>query len=557
MSSYSTRRVKKRRDLMPIMLLLASLVVLPVLAFAGWKVLNKPPPAQTAQVVVKKRVVEIPSGDLPDPTAFAAGHKARNIVRDDLYPPGDPRYESQHPRGGNLSTGGAYGAGGGDASTAIDKIAANLNTALSIPRKVLVVWLFDATASADSVRRSVISEMPQMYQRLKPPKGDDESSPDTAPILSLVAQYSDKVDFITSEPIAGTAEIDSVLGKITSADGHVENTFAAVESVVDRVIDYRKKKNRYVTIVLVTDEVGDDRSRVDAVIAKLTPVGIPVQVVGPSALFGRAEGAEKMAEGSPPAGEMWVVQGPDSHDPDWVHLEYPSGSGDDLDIESGVGPYQLARLCRETDGEYFAIPRSPLSNMHPIAPEYMSEQAYNDQLQANKAKKALVDAAKLGRAPVQSHMVSTFSETEDVARVRALDSAQKPVAKVMPAIDLLYNTLKTGEGDLAKLSGSTDKRWRAAFELALGRAGAARVRHQGYIEMTAQMKSGRKFQDEKHDTWVLERSNDPMGISALDKLAAKSREYLTDVVKQYPNTPWAAAAQRELDEPISYKWVER
>ncbi len=571
MSTYAARRPpKKRRDLAPIFLLLISVIALPALGLVAWKVLKHKPAAT---------VVQQPSQPAQKQQASTPQHRATDVVGEvstetkhiprvsrgsfqDVYDSDEQRFgnNGQFRDGSGMNRGSSGGySGGGDASRAVEKAAASVSQALGLPKKVLVVWLFDQSGSASSLRSDVVGQLPNFYSKLKTPAAPagDQPSGDDSPVLSLVGHYGETVTFETPEPVATAAEVEAAAGKSGDVSGHIENTFAAISAAADKALDYRKKKGRYVTIIVVTDEAGDDRARVDEVLAKLTPYGIPVQVIGPTAQFGAAEGPNRMAEGDPPAGEIWVTQGPDTHDPDWIKLESARGS-DMFGIDTGAGPYQLARLCKETDGAYLATSYSGEDfRLKGFEPHYISEKAYAEQLASNKAKRALVDAAKLPRAAIQTHMNATFKSDDDVARNRALESAQKPVAKVMPGIDALYNTLKAGESDLPKLAGSNDKRWRAAYLVAMGRAGAAKVRHQGYVEMTAQMKSGRKFADEKHDTWVLESVDEPMGISALDKMAQKSREYLTEVVKSYPGTPWAQAAEAELQTPLSYKWVEK
>jgi hypothetical protein len=572
MSTYTARRApRKRRDLTPIFLLVISVVALPVLGLVAWKVLKQKPAATVVQQQPTQPAQKQPATPAARPQTQRSSMdgvgevstETRPIPRagrtsfQDVYDSDEQRFgnNGQFRNGSGMHRGSSGGySGGGDASRAIEKAAASVNQALSLPKKVLVVWLFDQSASASSLRSDVVGQLSNFYGKLKPPAG----SADDQPVLSMVGHFGEKVTFATEEPVATAADVEAAASKGGEDPGHVENTFAAIAAAAEKALDYRKKKGRYVTIIVVTDEAGDDRARVDEVLAKLTPYGIPVQVIGPSAMFAEAEGPNRMAEGNPPPGEIWVTQGPDTHDPDWIKLESTRGAGDVSGIDTGMGTYQLSRLCKETDGSYLVTSYSGEDfRLKGFEPQYISEKEYAEQLQSNKAKRALVEAAKLPRAAIQTHMNSTFQSTDDVARNKALESAQKPVAKVMPGIDAIYNALKAGEADLPKLSGSNDKRWRAAFLVALGRAGAAKVRHQGYIEMTAQMKSGRKFADEKHDTWVLESVDEPMGISALDKMAQKSREYLTEVVKSYPNTPWAQAAEAELQTPLSYKWIER
>ena len=44
--------------------------------------------------------------------------------------------------------------------------------------------------------------------------------------------------------------------------------------------------------------------------------------------------------------------------------------------------------------------------------------------------------------------------------------------------------------------------------------------------------------------------------SALKKQAAEANEYLTRVVDEHPDTPWAMLASRELASPLGWQWSE-
>src|SRR5690606_36098052 len=100
----------------------------------------------------------------------------------------------------------------------------------------------------------------------------------------------------------------------------------------------------------------------------------------------------------------------------------------------------------------------------------------------------------------------------------------------------------------------TEPRHQAGFDLAMGRIMAAKVRTEGYGVLLAAFKAGRKGTNPATRSWRLEAADGIEKNSVLDGMAKKAREYLEGVIKNHPNTPWAAAAQQELATPIGWKW---
>ncbi len=69
-------------------------------------------------------------------------------------------------------------------------------------------------------------------------------------------------------------------------------------------------------------------------------------------------------------------------------------------------------------------------------------------------------------------------------------------------------------------------------------------------------KDPQKFTSPKSNAWRLAPDT---AIQYSDKAAADAREaeaLLRRVVKDHPATPWALLAQRELKDPLGFKWVE-
>ena len=184
----------------------------------------------------------------------------------------------------------------------------------------------------------------------------------------------------------------------------------------------------------------------------------------------------------------------------------------------------------------------------------MAAAKIEQMLTGNKAKKALVEAAKNSQiAPMESPQM-TFPRVDDGALALLLGEAQKVAARIAPKIDALYGILAAGAADREKIQ---EGRWQAGYDLAMGRVLAVKIRTDAYNIMLAQAKTGMKFKDPKNDTWVLVPSDDVSATgSQTDKLAKQCRTSLERVVKDHPGTPWAFLAAEELKTPLGYAWSE-
>ena len=167
---------------------------------------------------------------------------------------------------------------------------------------------------------------------------------------------------------------------------------------------------------------------------------------------------------------------------------------------------------------------------------------------------ALHQAAQLPPAEVLRNPQLVFVKRSEADLKNRLDRAQQAAARVAPAVDQLYELLREGSADFEQL---TTLRWKAGFELALGRVCAAKARIDGYNSMLAALKRGKSFDDESSSTWVLQRAPTSDAGSSLQNLVERAETLLKSVIEQHPDTPWARIAQRELQEPMGWKWTER
>jgi hypothetical protein len=310
---------------------------------------------------------------------------------------------------------------------------------------------------------------------------------------------------------------------------------------------------------------------------------MPVYVVGIPSPFGRKEVAVRWVEPEPELyrdAELWLEEthGPESIRPERIKLMFSGNDRTDEEMDSGFGPFFLTRLCVETSGIYFSVHPNRITNrpvtkaetahlsayikyffdpniMRRYRPDYVSVDEYKTLLTQNAAKLALVKAANIPWTSNFERPRLTFAKRDEASLANDLTTAQQNAAKLLnsqsPLIQM-NQVLKEGERDRPKL---VRPRWQAGYDLARGRALAAYVRADAYRNMLAEV-TRMKFKDEKSDTWVLKPADGSFPNTQLEKVAGTARMYLERVVHDHPGTPWAKAAELELEDPLGWEWTE-
>jgi hypothetical protein len=247
-------------------------------------------------------------------------------------------------------------------------------------------------------------------------------------------------------------------------------------------------------------------------------------------------------------------------------------------IDSGFGPFSLSKLCAETGGVYFSVHANRSATgrvtneqtaamasqlryffdpevMRDYQPDYVAAATIDKKLAENRAKRALVEAARSTEITPMESPEMVFPRKDDGSLAQLLGEAQKAAARLQPRIDELERVLRAGQADRDKI---TEKRWQAGYDLSLGRVLAVKVRTDAYNSMLAQAKAGMKFNNPQSDTWVLEESDDlSKAGSQTEKIAQQATSLLQRVVREHPGTPWALLAAEELKRPLGYTWKER
>jgi hypothetical protein len=432
----------------------------------------------------------------------------------------------------------------------------------------LVVWLLDQSDSGRANIMDLGQQLSSPYAELT--KGQPENSDR---LLTAVISFGEKVEFTIDPPTADAARVTDAMSALKEDKSGKEMTFSAVEAALKKYLPYRTKQRREVIFIVVTDEAGDDEEMVDSVVLVPRRYGIPIYVLGVAAPFGRSAGMAQSAEGPAdyrPSGRWQPIrQGPESRLSERIQLGFWGGSTNMDLLDSGFGPFALERLATTSGGRFLAmratgaygskwpaagVPRFDPKKMRRYAPDNMTKEEYQKILDANAACRSLTDAARLSELKLTVFPEQEFVKRSEAQLTTLLAKAQQVTAKLEPAIVKLHETLKRGVKDRDKL---TSPRWQAGYDLAMGRATAARARIEGYNAMLAAVKRGKKFENESSNTWVLMPSDTIEASSALRRLVSDARMYLQRVVEEHSGTPWALIAERELMTPIGWKWTER
>lgn len=450
----------------------------------------------------------------------------------------------------NVDAGGVAGS--------IDRMTHEIRNSLR-ERKTLVIWLFDESGSMAERRNAVAERFENIYKQL----GMVEPTAEKA-LKTAIVGFSDKVTFYTPEPVDDYREAAKQVRSIKPPSSPKENVFTAVEQATKKWLSYRTRMRRNVMIVIVTDERGDDYQKLEEVIFQTSKYGIRCYCIGNAAVFGREKGYVQWTYEDGFKQWLPVDQGPETVAPERLDLPFwgLERSGDLSNISAAYGPYALTRLCVETNGLYLMAGRGGRHHfdsavMREYRPDYRPIRDYQRDLGKNMAKNALVQAARFTSDPNNRPRppLTLFQATSDQILRTQVTEAQRPAAVIDARLREISDALEMGEKDRPKLKAP---RWRASYDLAMGRVLAMRVRAFGYNVVLAQMKSSpRNFKDKDSNMWYLEPSREMKEATpTIKKMAKKATAYLTRVIDEHPGTPWATIAEREISSAMGWEWKE-
>ena len=446
------------------------------------------------------------------------------------------------------------------------EIAANLKE-----RKVLIVWLLDASGSLIEQRKVITKRMRRIYSELNALETAGQIPNQDQPVLSAVVSFGLKTTFLTPNP---TPKVDDIVASFEQApidESGVENVFGAVKQVIDKWQSFRVQQGRRILLMTITDEAGDDYGQsLNTSISMLNRLGGKAYVIGPPAIFGKRHGFVPYV--APEDGKTYQLPvdiGPESAMAENVQLPFWFNGPQLENLSSGLGPYALARLVHETGGAYFMTNMTTTTGLTPVGtynsqsmklfiPDYRfgTPEEYLRALDKHPLRLAVYKAGQL------SLKYKALGTPELELRVNAgnylqqLATAQQTVAVSTAMID---NILAAFNPNLEQAyPKEASLRWRMNYNLCYGRLLAQRLRCMEYNSALAQLKLlGTQDIATKSNHWIFKPDPSINFAAGMKKPKELAETLLKRCITEAPGTPWATLAARELQHPFGIKVIEQ
>lgn len=452
----------------------------------------------------------------------------------------------------------------GGVEGAVDRIAMEILRRLE-RGPVLVVWAFDASGSLLVERERLLKHITGVYENVL--KLDDAELSAGDNLLTSIVSFGKDRKALTEQPTRDLQQIASAIRSVGLDKTGFESTFGTVADIARRWGRFERSGTKYQTMtVVVTDEVGDDEDRLEVAIAACRETKVPVFVLGSAAIFGKVLGHVSFDDPQTKIhyDRIAVRQGPETLRLEMLNLPFWGHDSDDYrfeEMDSGFGPYALSRLAGASGGIYFVTRMGPERisfdplKLREYRPDWFSPAEYEKHILGDPLRLAVTQAAMITQRSVPGSPGLTFNAPAGTEEFKdAMRRGQETVAKISYAIDqALVPVLK-----VSKLRDrETSKRWCAHYDLVKGRLLAMKLRCYEYNWACAQMKTTpRRFENSENNAWRMSPDKEIHFSEKAKDAAADAVGLLEKVVKDHPDTPWAALAQRELRDPLGFKWIE-
>lgn len=511
-----------------------------------------------------------PSGDRAQSAAVALAIGNRQLSRPLSGRGGDMKLDSIV--GGLKGVNESIGAGGDGG--AIDRISQEILRQID-KNKVLVAWIFDSSASMEPRRTAIANRFDRVYREL-----DELGVIRSGALLTTVVSSGREPRFLLDRPTDDVAAIRKAVRQIKDDETGIENLFVAVRETAQKYRRFQTAGGRSLVIILITDEIGDDRALSDETVAILKRNRVPVYVLGPVASFSRPTLHDLYID---PATKFrfWIPieRGPYTRTEEVLRVAFL-----DRPYLSGFGPFSLTQIARETGGIYFVYGDDRVGGLKAESEalaryraNYGSKAEYDAEINASDLRRTLMEIVEAGNKIwnvawpypwIHEERIKQEIETRQRDAARFIEFARGAIPRLQ-AVEHLY----AKEGI---------PRWRANYDLSFARLLLANVRCEElnwacadlrlhprtlkdpkknngfYIEWIEELKAGGTGAPNDKGVPHPRDSKSPTNKRRADEQAMldKSFKLYERLKTEHAGTPWAEAAAAEQSKRAGVRWIE-
>lgn len=450
-----------------------------------------------------------------------------------------------------------------DYSDAMDRITQEILNRLA-QRKLLVVWLFDESESMQDDRAEISARVQRVYQEL-----ELSATADGDALISSVMSYGAGVSLHTKQPTSDHRKVEAAIAGVPNDPSGKEMMCRAIQAAVAQHQSIAQHSGRQLMCILVTDESGDQAtnfSDLEPTIAAARAAHCPVYILGREAVFGYPYAHLRWVDPDTKI-SFWlrIDRGPETPYPeqlqiDGIHRRYDAHP-------SGFGPYEQARLARQTGGVFFLLP-SPEANLWRRDDRVYDADAMRPYLPDLSARGDY--AAERDKFPMRAALWKVITDLNPylpprgaMVQVRFWDWPIEPAAFVREAeinvkkAKTLEQYFAAAQRELEKVRPLRDRdpslRWRANFDTTYAQTIAYQARLREYVAYITAFAATPKAIKNIHgparptNAWdgaYVARTlvNDP----DTKALRERATELYRQTLKDHVGTPWAARAEFEL-----------
>lgn len=444
---------------------------------------------------------------------------------------------------------------------AMDRITREILNMLA-RNKVLVVWCFDQSESMRDDLAAIMARIERVYRELDlygAARGDA--------LLTAVTSYGKDFAVQTRAPTYNVEEILAAMRSVPVDPSGLEMQCQAVSLSIANHRRYTSGGARRMMLILVTDESGDPQSNVqylEATIAEAKAAACPIYVLGREAVFGYPFAYMRWV--APQTGRMYwleIDRGPETPLPEQLQFDGLRRRNDAH--PSGFGPYEQARMARQTGGLFFMLPspeiallnrddrRYQLERMRPYLPDLSARHEYVIERDKYENRATLWKIiSDLNPYAANGRQLTIHDALWPAGAAQFSRLAQAEMAKAAKIIGYLHEAQLALERLQPLRQRESSPRWRANYDLIY----AQTIGYQARL-----MEYGALLQGLTRQPLVLQNPGGPgrptIGLRLYERremvaagqtqaMRDRAAELLRFVVAEHPGTPYATRAEWEL-----------